>query len=416
MCAKAQSKRTAFVAYYSTGERTFIFLVRPGTDRPEVIEVQPPLTAIDIRDCATRINVDFNGLPPHWDQGREAELYRRALDLPPAVNAAKRAQAVRERTLCNPRFRYTLTYLEQVSRALLPPQLKQALSDCELICFVPHGPLHALPFSAFQWSDGEYLIERFGICQVPSLTALRHCQARNRSRLIPAYHSRQCLIAAVAASDDEDEAFFEQDGATLRQLFAERVSASRVNALVGADGCHDRTPASKANVLAAMCNSDIIHFACHGVFGDATRGTETGLLVSNGQRICALSEMPGLSPRQRLEFLLTPNEVFAQQLQADLVTLRACSSGHVGVRLGDELTGMTSSLLYAGAASLIVSLWDVNKQSSQKLLDAFYDRWIGHEPPPKWQALREAQLAMLQSEQHAHPYHWAAMQLVGDWQ
>ena len=39
---------------------------------------------------------------------------------------------------------------------------------------------------------------------------------------------------------------------------------------------------------------------------------------------------------------------------------------------GDELIGLTRALIYAGAASVIVSLWSVDAASTQRLMVEFY--------------------------------------------
>ena len=96
------------------------------------------------------------------------------------------------------------------------------------------------------------------------------------------------------------------------------------------------------------------------------------------------------------------------------MTLRACSSGRAEVGSGDELLGLTRAFLYAGTPSLLVSLWNVHKKSSQLLLDDFYRR-SDDEATPKWRALQLAQQQLLSEPDHDHPYHWAPFVLVGDW-
>jgi CHAT domain-containing protein len=79
------------------------------------------------------------------------------------------------------------------------------------------------------------------------------------------------------------------------------------------------------------------------------------------------------------------------------------------------LLGLSRAFLYAGAPSLLLTLWNVSQRSSRTLLEAFYNRWLDEAAPlPKWAALREAQLLALRGAD-AHPYHWAPYVLVGDW-
>ena len=101
----------------------------------------------------------------------------------------------------------------------------------------------------------------------------------------------------------------------------------------------------------------------------------------------------------------------------DLVTLAACSTGRAHVDAGDDLLGLSRAWLYAGAPSLLVSLWNVNTRSSHRLLSVFYRQWL-EARQPKWRALQLAQQTLLQDADHPeyrHPYHWAPFVLIGDW-
>jgi CHAT domain-containing protein len=76
---------------------------------------------------------------------------------------------------------------------------------------------------------------------------------------------------------------------------------------------------------------------------------------------------------------------------------------------GDELLGMVRGLLYAGAQSLLVTLWDVHDRSTSKFMHSFYTR-LGKDSS-KAEALRSAVIEL--REQHPHPYYWAPYVLVG---
>jgi CHAT domain-containing protein len=101
-------------------------------------------------------------------------------------------------------------------------------------------------------------------------------------------------------------------------------------------------------------------------------------------------------------------------LNADLVTLSACASGLNVPLPGDELVGLTSALLYAGASSVLVTLWDVDAVAARGLMTNFYTKMQGTAAPPldKAAALREA---MREAQKQSHPFYWAPFILVGDW-
>jgi CHAT domain-containing protein len=414
--------RVALLEYYITEVSSHVFLVKDGQAAPLIVELCWPdgreLTENDISLRGERLLVDFHGLPPDWDEEVNIEHFRQILTLPPQVNARKRSQKIWQNNLTKHAFSYQLDYLEELSTVLLPEVIRAEINDCDLLCIVPFGPLHGIPFAALRWSEKEYLIERFGICVTPSASVLRYCQQKNRARVDPLHRPSSCFVAASAAAEDQDPTVFEADGELLRSMFVAR--GGKFTLLVGSPFSAGTLPASKQLVREKIGGHDLVHLACHGLFGlDSTGGMlDSGLLLSDNGNPCTLQNFHNLTPVQRVPYFLSTREVFALNISADLVTLRACSSGRSSLKSGDELIGLTRAFMYAGASSLLVSLWDVNILSSQLLLETFYRFWLEHNPPmPKWQALQNAQIALLQSPEltYHHPYHWAPFVLIGDW-
>jgi CHAT domain-containing protein len=112
--------------------------------------------------------------------------------------------------------------------------------------------------------------------------------------------------------------------------------------------------------------------------------------------------------------MLTAREIFDLKLNAELVTLSACETGINETKQGDELIGFTRALTYAGASSVIVSLWSVYDPSTRELMAEFY-KLLKHEKD-KATALQQAQIKIMQKDEYSHPYYWAPFILVGDWE
>jgi CHAT domain-containing protein len=107
-------------------------------------------------------------------------------------------------------------------------------------------------------------------------------------------------------------------------------------------------------------------------------------------------------------------DVFNLELNASLVTLSACESGASAAGGGDELVGFSRAFLYAGAASLLMSLWRVEDQATAHLMDRFYQALLDDQR--KAGALRQSQLALLRGNEgyrYRHPYFWAPFVLIG---
>ena len=76
--------------------------------------------------------------------------------------------------------------------------------------------------------------------------------------------------------------------------------------------------------------------------------------------------------------------------------------------------GLGRAFLATGAKSLVMSLWPVEDNATNELMQIFYQHLLSGDT--KVQALRAAQCSLLHqsSSIHAHPYFWAAFRLVGD--
>ena len=154
-----------------------------------------------------------------------------------------------------------------------------------------------------------------------------------------------------------------------------------------------------------------IHFATHAVLGDEIRGaTQPALVLSpnNG------GGYPGM-----LRF----SDILDLKLNADLVVLSACNTRLGKLRTGEGLVGLTRAFMYAGADSVVVSLWNVLDQSTSMLMQRFHQRLKDGES--KAEALRQAKLDIMKEsvklkatgthESLASPFFWAPFILVGDW-
>jgi len=97
------------------------------------------------------------------------------------------------------------------------------------------------------------------------------------------------------------------------------------------------------------------------------------------------------------------------RLESDLVTLSACETGLGKVASGDDVVGLTRGFLYAGAATIVASLWKVDDRATAELMRRFYDN-LGR--MDKLEALRQAQLETRKA--FPAPFFWAAFQLIGN--
>ncbi|MCH2023070.1 MAG: CHAT domain-containing protein [Saprospiraceae bacterium] len=144
----------------------------------------------------------------------------------------------------------------------------------------------------------------------------------------------------------------------------------------------------------------IIHLAMHGVL-DA--------------RTPMLSSLVFTENRDSLEDnFLQAFEIARLKLKADLVVLSACETGYGEYEQGEGVISLARSFMYAGVPSLVVSLWQVNDNSTVQLMTSFYQNLA--EGMPKDLALRKAKLTYLKNAKGimAHPVFWSPFIQLGD--
>jgi len=98
----------------------------------------------------------------------------------------------------------------------------------------------------------------------------------------------------------------------------------------------------------------------------------------------------------------------------DLLTLSACDTGLGGGRdeKGREIEGFGVIAQQQGAKAVLATLWPVADQSTALLMADMYRQ---HQHATKIEALRHAQLSLLDQPRYAHPFYWAPFILMGNW-
>ena len=110
--------------------------------------------------------------------------------------------------------------------------------------------------------------------------------------------------------------------------------------------------------------------------------------------------------------LLQAWEIFEKvRIDADLVTLSACDSG-LGKEMGGEgLIGLTRAFQYAGARTVLASLWKVEDASTAELMKRFY----GYLKSGKTKDEALASRKSTDRSRVTRSRDWAAFELMGDW-
>jgi CHAT domain-containing protein/tetratricopeptide (TPR) repeat protein len=280
--------------------------------------------------------------------------------------------------LASETFRLTLRDTPELLReldALLAP-LADLSHPGELLIMSPTGPLHALPLHALE-IDGAPLIARNPVVYCSSLSVLRHCLARRREDI------GMLSTAALFGDPSGDRSDAAGLVAHLEQLFGAKPLI--------------RDEVTRTAFTKAVSRRDLVHFQGHAVHMPDDP-LNSYLVLADGR--------------------FTARDVFGlPDLRADLVTLAACESAANVIATGDEPLGLIPAFLYAGASSVLATLWKVSQKSAAPLMQMFYDRF--RDPAKmvdKAEALRWAMLTVRDIPGFESPYHWAPFVLHGDWQ
>jgi CHAT domain-containing protein/Tfp pilus assembly protein PilF len=263
----------------------------------------------------------------------------------------------------------------ELYHALIDP-IKDHIKNSHLI-IIPQDQLHYFPFNAL--TDGQrYLTDDYIIADLPSASTLPFIQKNAQET------DGQALILGNSMNLPNPLGplpFAEEEA---------KDTASQLGVSV-----YVREAATESLVKQQASQTKILHLAAHGRFNRET----------------PLSSFIALTPDQDNDGLLTVEEVYGLDLQnTELVVLSACETQIGQLTEGDEFVGLTRAFLFAGAPTVIASLWKVDDESTSLLMRQFYAHYLGG--MSKGEALRQAQIDI--RKDYPHPYYWAGFVLSGD--
>ena len=107
-------------------------------------------------------------------------------------------------------------------------------------------------------------------------------------------------------------------------------------------------------------------------------------------------------------------EIYELKCRNDLVVLSACDTSRGKLYESEGVTSLARAFFYAGAKSVVSTLWSVNDRSTSIIMTEFYKELL--KGKRKDEALRQAKLSYLESAdpEYQHPYYWAGFIAMGD--
>jgi len=268
------------------------------------------------------------------------------------------------------------TTAEDAESMLIAP-LRNVVHNARLI-LVPHGVLHYVPFAALRnGKTNRVLIEDYTIAYSPSASALRFL----RDKETPV--SGTALVIGDPASAQGRLSGAQREAVSIAGVF-------RTSPKIGAE-------ATESLLSRIDGKYDLVHIGAHATYDARYPAFSRIALAKDGERDGNLDVAEILAD---VDFI-----------GVNLVVLSACGTARGARSGGDEIVGLTRSVLYAGAPGVISTLWDIDDEAAADLMESFYRRLIAGDPAAD--ALRAAQLELMKRAPYADPRYWAAFQLSG---
>jgi CHAT domain-containing protein/flagellar biosynthesis regulator FlbT len=253
--------------------------------------------------------------------------------------------------------------IKEASDVLISP-IEEKIKIYKHLCISPDLVLYYTPFHALYFK-GKELIESKIISYIPNLTLLKYCKKRESKG--------DYLI--IGGSPNNDLKYAPQESKEIADLFKTEVKNY-----------------SKKEIIEKMKSSKVISFSCHANYSSRDYGLASYILLPNGE-------------------YLTAKEILRTRLSAELVTLSACETAKLSYFEGGDILGLLGSFLYAGAKSVVASLWKLNDHAGYLAMKEFYFRLV--QGINKAEALRLALLVT--KKEYPNPYHWSPLILVGEY-
>jgi CHAT domain-containing protein/Tfp pilus assembly protein PilF len=308
---------------------------------------------------------------------------------------------------------------ESLSSDLLSPA-EDRIATAERLVIVPDGPLNVLPFAALidPGAGNRRLVETKPISVVASVTVLDQLKRQRRPRQTARLEAfGDPLYPRLEEPTEPVLASMVRRGTVLRRLPATRAEVESLGALFSEGASLWLGPeATEERATSVGKETSIVHFACHGIVDER--------FPLNSALALTIREEP---EEGEANGLLQAWEIFERvRIDADLVTLSACETALGKEIAGEGIVGLTRAFQYAGARTVLASLWSVTDVSTAELMKRFYNNLKAGES--KDVALQKAQLDFIRGpitigtdedaveRDLSHPFYWAAFQLIGDWQ
>lgn len=325
-------------------------------------------------------------------------------------------------------------FFYELGAKIFTDELYSLIEGYHGIYFVPFKKLYNIPLHAMLLPNGNAIIDEYMISYLPSASSLELIRYQNDSVMS---YPKEALVVGVDGSHN-DHLFSKEALQVTNQLNQLGVKTCMLS----------NDNASKENVILNIKNKNIIHFSTHGHFpelfpDDYGLSKEIDNIIDEFGKKSYTEEIPVIpeaSVSSGIEFyytdereILTVDELKGLSLdingaQIEILVSTACLIGRSEHKQGDELIGVTRSLLYLGVCNIISAMFKVYKKvtvprtllgnklkASSPSFARFYYLWL-EEKMTKSRAFQKYIQEIKSKDNsidYSHPYFWFSYTYTG---
>jgi CHAT domain-containing protein len=277
------------------------------------------------------------------------------------------------------------------------------------LIFIPDDILHYLPFETLisQKNENRWLIKDYRVSYAPSISSLHGIIQREG---LNGQRPQKDMLAfgdPFFGPDEEQEAsrqaltdFSSASSSSFSRLKysgleIEKIAAlfkkAKINVFKREEATEDQL--KKLN----LSDYKILHLATHCLI-DNKKPARSSIIFS-------------LADTSTEDGFLQMREIFNLKLNSDLVSLSACETGLGQFIRGEGIEGLSRAFFYAGASSVLMSLWAVHDQATSQFMERYYFHLRSSNSI--MDSLHKTKLEMIGSDVVSHPYYWAGFVVTG---
>ncbi|MEM9885149.1 MAG: CHAT domain-containing tetratricopeptide repeat protein, partial [Bacteroidota bacterium] len=294
-------------------------------------------------------------------------------------------------------------------QSLLAPALENANSTQQLI-IIPDGELAQISFESLLYEASNtlstatpFLLQKYAISYLYSSRFLFSNQTHQEADALFGGFGIEYDENTLESLENKNLAPTQSRSVALRSMGKLIYSDDEVLAIAallkGQSWINEA--ATKTAFLENAHRFRILHLAMHGVLNEE-QPLQSALIFTKEEG--------------KNDHFLRAGGLYNFKLNADMVVLSACNTGAGQINKGEGVRSLARAFQYAGASSLVASLWSAPDQTTKDISVNFYEYLKAGEN--KAIALQKAKLDYLNdpntSPEYAHPNYWAHLIAIGD--